>query len=119
MGDTRHDGQAPSDNRHTPTHHQTPPEPIHVAPSSRRPSAQLLVLLRLLSATISDVPGPKQHRQLLRLVTFKLKLFDLFRHGHPVWPIKLGRAAATCRLHLQAAVSTTPYSGGAPPSQSP
>ena len=38
-----------------------PAQPIHVAPSSRRPSSQLLVLLRLLSATISDAPRPQQH----------------------------------------------------------
>ena len=56
-------------------------QPIHVASSPHRPSAQLLVLLRLLSATISDALRPQRRRQLLRLVTFKLKLFNLFRHG--------------------------------------
>ena len=63
---------------------------IHVAPSTRRPSAQLL-----LSAPISDTLRPQRHRQLLRLITFKLKLLDIFRHGHPVW---LGLVASTCHI---------------------
>jgi hypothetical protein len=62
------------------------------------------VLLRLLSATVSDALRPHRHRQLLHLVTFKLKLFDLFRNRHPVWPIELGRAAATCRQRWSIAV---------------
>ena len=37
-------------------------QPIHVAPSPRRPSAQLLVLLRLISSTISDTLRPQRHR---------------------------------------------------------
>jgi hypothetical protein len=62
------------------------------------------VLLRLTSSTISYTLRPQRHRQLLRLVTFQLKLFDLFRHAHPVWPIELGSATTTCRQQWSPAV---------------
>ena len=72
----------------------------HTSPTQRDPCTSRPVravpALNCSYSSGSSAPPSPRHRQLLRLITFKLKLLDIFRHGHPVWPIELCRGATPC-----------------------